>query len=282
MRIKALLIPQRTKGNVSIVGSYRDKKTDKEMYLMMSGKKVVTTLEETDRVYQYTFEEGFPLTLNLDNEDFQEKAVIQFWKNHPLVFTDGYINPNLIAQQFKFEIKEEKVQNEFNELVSRLECIGQVSSMNYAEQVNLAFALGSNPRDMSPMEVYLHLVGLTLNGIAIARKDYVKNYLSIRANERIATVYANKAIAYKLIEKDGPVYKIAGRNAGTTVDAVVATILADTDMFENYIKPEVDRMEKDELSQMETIGSTELELPEELKDLIPVVTASAKKKAGTR
>lgn len=282
MRIKALLIPQRTKGNVSIVGSYRDKKTDKEMYLMMSGKKVVTTLEETDRVYQYTFEEGFPLTLNLDNEDFQEKAVIQFWKNHPLVFTDGYTNPNLIAQQFKFEIKEEKVQNEFNELVSRLECIGQVSSMNYAEQVNLAFALGSNPRDMSPMEVYLHLVGLTLNGIAIARKDYVKNYLSIRANERIATVYANKAIAYKLIEKDGPVYKIAGRNAGTTVDAVVATILADTDMFENYIKPEVDRMEKDELSQMETIGSTELELPEELKDLIPVVTASAKKKAGTR
>jgi len=59
MRIKALLIPQRTKGNVSIVGSYRDKKTDKEMYLMMSGKKVVTMLEESDRVYQYTFEEGF-------------------------------------------------------------------------------------------------------------------------------------------------------------------------------------------------------------------------------
>jgi hypothetical protein len=265
---------------VSIVGSYRDKKTDKEMYLMMSGKKVVTTLEETDRVYQYTFEEGFPLTLNLDNEDFQEKSVIQFWKNHPLVFTDGYTNPNLIAQQFKFEIKEERIQNEFNELVERLECIGQVSNMNYAEQMNLAFALGSNPRDMSPMEVYLHLVGLTLNGIAIARKDYVKNYLSIRANERIATVYANKAIAYRLIEKDGPVYKIAGRNAGTTIDAVVATILADTDMFENYIKPEVDRMEKDELSQMETIGSVVLELPEELKDLIPVLSAANKKKAG--
>jgi hypothetical protein len=280
MRIKALLIPQRTKGNVSIVGSYRDKKTDKEMYLMMSGKKVVTTLEETDRVYQYTFEEGFPLTLNLDNEDFQEKSVIQFWKNHPLVFTDGYTNPNLIAQQFKFEIKEERIQNEFDELVERLECIGQVSNMNYAEQMNLAFALGSNPRDMSPMEVYLHLVGLTLNGIAIARKDYVKNYLSIRANERIATVYANKAIAYRLIEKDGPVYKIAGRNAGTTIDAVVATILADTDMFENYIKPEVDRMEKDELSQMETIGSVVLELPEELKDLIPVLSAANKKKAG--
>ena len=280
MRIKALLIPQRTKGNVSIVGSYRDKKTDKEMYLMMSGKKVVTMLEESDRVYQYTFEEGFPLTLNLDNEDFQEKAVIQFWKNHPLVFTDGYVNPNLIAQQFKFEIKEERIQNEFNELIGRLECIGQVSSMSYEEQMNLAFALGSNPRNMSAMEVYLHLVGLTLNGIAIARKDYVKNYLGVRSNERSATVYANKAITYGIVEKDGPVFKVGGRNAGTSVDSVVAAMLSDVDMFENYVKPEVDRMEKAEMVETKTNIEDSLELPSELKDLIPVVTASAKKRAG--
>lgn len=268
MRIKALLIPQRTKGNVSIVGSYRDKSTDREVFLMMSGKKVVTILNETDRVFQYTFEEGFPLTLNFDSERFEEKAVIDFWKNHPLVFSDGYNNPNLISQQFKFEIKEEKIQTEYNELVGRLECIGQVSNMTYAEQLNLAFALGSDPRDMSPMEVYLHLVGLTLNGIAIARKDYVKNFLSVRANERIATVYANKAIAYKIIEKDGPVYKIAGRNAGTTIDAVVAMILSDGDLFENYIKPEVDKLDADNIGGIDTLNP--LDLPEEIRNLLPV------------
>lgn len=276
MRIKALLIPQRTKGNVSIVGSYRDKLTDKELYLMMSGKKVVTTLNETDRVFQYTFEEGFPLTLSLDNEDFQEQTVIDFWKNHPLVFSDGYNNPNLISQQFKFEIKEEKIQSEYTELLGRLECIGQVSNMTYAEQLNLAFALGSDPRTMSPMEVYLHLVGLTLNGIAIARKDYVKNFLSVRSNERIATVYANKAITYKIIEKDGPVYKIAGRNAGTTMDAVVAMILSDVDMFTNYIKPEVDKYDKNELMKFDTLNP--IELPDEIKNLLPVSSALEKKK----
>jgi hypothetical protein len=276
MRIKALLIPQRTKGNVSIVGSYRDKFTDKEMYLMMSGKKVVTTLNENDRVFQYTFEEGFPLTLSFDNEKFEEQAVIEFWKNHPLVFSDGYNNPNLISQQFKFEIKEEKVQSEYNELLGRLECIGHVSNMTYQEHINLAFALGSDPREMSPMEVYLHLVGLTLNGIAIARKDYVKNFLSIRANERIATVYANKALAYKVIDKEGSVYKIAGRNAGTTIDAVVAMILSDVDLFENYIKPEVDKMDAKPSLMSPTIDP--LELPDEIKNLIPVSSVNDKRK----
>jgi hypothetical protein len=124
------------------------------------------------------------------------------------------------------------------------------------------------------------LVGLTLNGIAIARKDYVKNYLSVRSNERSATVYANKAITYGIVEKDGPVFKIGGRNAGTSVDSVVAAMLSDTDMFDNYVKPEVDRMEKAEMVESKTNIEESLELPSELKDLIPVVTASAKKRAG--
>jgi len=277
MRIKALIIPQRTKGNISIVGSYRDKSTDKEMFLMASGKKVVTTLNENDRVFQYTFEEGFPLTLSFDSDRFEEQAVIEFWKKHPLVFSDGYDNPNLISQQFKFEIKEEKIQTEFTELLNRLQCIGQVSNMTYQEQMNLAFALGSDPREMSPMEVYLHLIGLTLNGIAIARKDYVKTYLSVRANERIATVYANKAMAYKIIQKDGPVYKIGGRNAGTTMDAVVAMLLADTDTFENYIKPEVDKYDASETLKLDTVDP--LDLPEEIKNLLPVTGANDKRKA---
>jgi len=276
MRIKALLIPQRTRGNVSIVGSYRDKVTDKEVFLMMSGKKVVSTLNESDRVFHYTFEEGYPLTLTFDDERFEEQAVIEFWKNHPLVYSDGYNNPNLISQQFKFEIKEEKVQTEYNELIARLECVSQVSNMTHQEQINLCFALGSDPREMSSKEVYLHLIGLTMNGIAIARKDYVKSFLTVRSAERIATVYANKAIAYKLIAKEGSVYKVAGRNAGMTVDAVVAMILADTELFENYIKPEVDKIDAKPSLSAPTIDP--LELPEEIKNLIPVSSVNDKRR----
>jgi hypothetical protein len=276
MRIKAQLIPQRTRGNISIVGSYRDKKTDKELYLLHSGKKVVTNLEENERVFQYSFESGYPLTLSFDFEDFQDKTVVEFWKNHPLVKTEGYENPNLVSEQFVFEIKEEKVRVEFESLTSKLNCVSIVSSMTDKERRDLTFSLGSDPRGMSTKEVYVHLIGLTLNGIAIAKRESVFVYKKVRSEERLATIYANKSVQLGIVKQEGVVYKVGGRNLGTTIDAVISTILADNELFENYIKPEVDRIEKDELSQIETLGK-ELELPKELENLIPAISATEKK-----
>ena len=275
MRIKAQLIPQRTRGNISIVGSYRDKKNDKELFLLHTGKKVVSHIEENERVFQYSFESGYPLTLNFDEEDFQDKSVIEFWKNHPLVFTEGYTNPNLVSEQFTFEIKEEKVRVEYEALLSKLECVSIVSSMTDKERRDLVFALGSDPRGMSLKEVYIHLIGLTLSGIAIAKRDSVFVFRKVRGEERVATIYANKAVQLGIVKQEGVVYKIGGRNLGTTIDAVVSAIIADAELFENYIKPEVDRLEKDELSQIETIG--ELELPKGFENLIPAITAAEKK-----
>jgi hypothetical protein len=276
MRIKAQLIPQRTRGNISIVGSYRDKKTDKELFLLHSGKKVVTHLEENERVFQYSFESGYPLTLSFDEEDFQDKTVIEFWKNHPLVKTEGYTNSNLVSEQFVFEIKEERIRVEYESLVSKLNCVSTVSNMTDRERRDLVFALGSDPRGMTAKEVYIHLVGLTLNGIAIAKRETVFVFKKVRSEERVATIYANKAVQLGIVKQEGVVYKIGGRNLGTTIDSVVSTIIADAELFENYIKPEVDRLEKDELYQIETIGQ-ELELPKELENLIPAINAAAKK-----
>lgn len=275
MRIKAQLIPQRTRGNISIVGSYRDKKTDKELFLLHTGKKVVSHLEENERVFQYSFEAGYPLTLSFDEEDFQDKSVIDFWKNHPLVKTEGYVNPNLVSEQFTFEIKEERVKVEYDSLLSKLECVSIITTMTDKERRDLTFALGSDPRNMSSKEVYIHLIGLTLNGIGIAKRDSVFIFKKVRSEERVATIYANKAIQLGIVKQEGVVYKIGGRNLGTTVDAVVSAILADQELFENYIKPEVDRIEKDELSQIETVE--DLKLPAELENLIPALTASEKK-----
>ena len=275
MRIKAQLIPQRTRGNISIVGSYRDKKNDKELFLLYSGKKVVSHVEENERIFQYSFESGYPLTLSFDDEDFSDKSVIEFWKNHPLVFTEGYSNPNLVSEQFTFEIKEERVKVEYEALLSKLECVSIVSSMTDKERRDLVFALGSDPRGMSLKEVYIHLIGLTLNGVAIAKRDSVFVFRKVRGEERVATIYANKAVQLGIVRQEGVVYKIGGRNLGTTIDAVVSAIIADAELFENYIKPEVDRLEKDELSQIETIG--ELELPKGFENLIPSITAAEKK-----
>ena len=282
MRIKAQLIPQRTRGIITIVGSYRDRKTDKELYLLANGKKVVSQLEEGDRVFQHSFESGFPLSLSFDETDFSDKAVIEFWKNHPLVYTAGYKNHNFVAEQFVFEVKEERVRVDYETLMSKLECVSNVAIMSELERRDLTFALGSDPRGMSSKEVFVHLIGLTLNGIAIAKRDLVSTFLQVRSTERIATVYANKAIHFEIVKKEGVVYKVGGRNLGGTVDSVISAILADTELFENYIKPEVDRIEKDELEQIETIGDTPLDIPEEILNLLPVTSATEKRSAGKR
>lgn len=276
MRIKAHIIPQRTRGSITIVGSYRDRKTDKEKFLLSNGKKVVTALEEKDRVFQHTFESGYPLTFNFDESDFQDAAVIEFWKNHPLIKTEGYDNPNFVAEQFVFEIKEEKIRVEHEALMSKLKAVHIMSVMTDKERRDLTFALGSDPRNMSSKEVYLHLIGLTLSGIGIAKRDSVFVFNQVRGAERIATIYANKAVRLGIVKQEGVIYKVGGRNLGTSVDAVISAILADNELFENYIKPEVDRVEKDELAQMETVG--ELEIPKELENLIPAITANEKKK----
>ena len=271
--IQARLIPQRVRGTATLVGSYKDRKTDKELNLLSNGKKVVNLLAEKDRVFQHTFEEGYPLTITLDETDFQEKTVIEFWKNHPLVETDGYNNPNFVSPQFVFEIKSERIRVEHEVLLDKLLTVSVITSMDEQERRDLVFALGSDPREMNSMEVFNHLIGLTLNGIGIAKRKEVKLFSRVKGIEKDASVYANKAVQYNIVKKEGSVYKISGRTLGTDIDSVVSMIMSDSELFENYIKPEVDKHESD------MIQPEKLDIPEEIKELLPVESATRKRVA---
>jgi uncharacterized membrane protein YvbJ len=152
--------------------------------------------------------------------------------------------------------------------------------MSYQEQYNLMFAIGGDPRDMEPMELYLALVGLNLNGLGVAKKADVKRHVSIQGLEKIASIYANKAIKYGIVTRDQSVYKIGGRNAGTSIDSVIALVCADSDLFENYIKPEVDKLDQEEVTKFKE--KEILDLPEEIKNLIPVSVIGEKRKVGRK
>lgn len=271
--IQARLIPQRVRGTATLVGSYKDKKTDKELNLLSNGKKVVNLLAEKDRVFQHTFEDGYPLSITLDETDFQEKTVIDFWKNHPLIETEGYENPNLVSPQFVFEIKSERIRVEHEVLLDKLLTVSIITSMDEQERRNLVFALGSDPREMNSIEVFNHLIGLTLNGIGIAKRKEVKLFSRVKGIEKDASVYANKAVQYNIVTKEGSVYKISGRTLGTDIDSVISMIMSDSELFENYIKPEVDKHESN------MIQPDKLDIPEEIKDLLPIESATRKRVA---
>lgn len=284
------ITPIRKRGTVTITGSYYVAKTGKQLNLLASGDRVVSSLSEGDRIFQHVCESGQPLVLKLDPDNREQAAIIQFWKNHPLIVTAGYDNPNLMNPSFEFEIHDERVNVDYDALVSKLRCVQIVSTMSLRERQNLAFALGSDPREMTAREVYIHLIGLTLEGIAIAKRDQVFNFMSVRGAEKAATVYAQKAIRYGIIIKDGSIYKVGGRNLGGSVDSVIAAILADEQLFENYIQPEVDKRDKDELSQAAPIEDPLLNgLPEGVAELLPKgvveslpVTSSKEKKEAAK
>ena len=130
------------------------------------------------------------------------------------------------------------------------------------------------------MELYLALVGLNLNGLGVAKKAEVKRHISIQGLEKVATIYANKAIKYGIVTRDQSVYKIGGRNAGTSIDSVIALVCADADLFENYIKPEVEKLDNQEVTKFRE--KEILDLPEEIKNLIPVSVMGEKKKVGRK
>lgn len=276
------IIPLRKRGSVTITGSYVDSKTGRHVYLIADGRKVVGQLDQGDRIFQHTFENGMPLTVKFDDSEYGDQQIINFWKNHPLVQTAGYVNPNIMLPTFEFEIRNERVKVDYDAVVSKLKCVQTVSQMNVRERRDLCFALGSDPRDMNDMEIYVHLIGLTLDGIAIAKRDQVSKFTAVRKVEQAATIYANKAIKYGIVIRDGAVYRVGGRNLGGSVDSVIATLLADEEFFDNYIRIEVDRIDKDELAQAELIDDPLLAgLPEGLAELLPV-NSSLEKKAAAR
>lgn len=267
MRVEVLIYPKKAKGNVTIVGSYRDTKIDRDVYLISGGKKVATYLEEKDRVFNHTFEAGLPFGFTYETEDPKEVAVLDFWKNHPLIETEGHDNYNLIREEFELVEKSEQIRVEYEELVGKIKVLSKINNMTLKGMYDLCFALGGDPRDMEPREIYLYLVGSELDGIALVDYEETEEFLSIRKNERDAEVYANKAIAYGIVKKEGSVYKIGGRNVGMDVDGVVSMILSDKELFENYIKPEVDK--KDRVVEEESVIDVKISIPEEPQTQAP-------------
>jgi len=280
MRKKYRIVPRRKNGNISIIGSYKDKRTDKELFLISGGKKVVSTIDEKDKIYSYVFENGMHLELSYDPSDFKDQSVIDFWKNHPLIETEGYENPNLVMTEFELEIKDEIIDYQYNLLIDEIKCVAEIIKMTEQQRRDLTFALGYDPREMSNKEVFINLIGIDLDGYAIDDMSLVMDYLSIKGVEKNATIYANKAIVYNIIRKEGSVYKIAGRNAGTTVDSVISFLIADSDVFENYIKPEVDKLDNN--PDAKALNIDPLDLPEEIQNLIPATEDKRKRQTRTK
>ena len=244
MRKEVLIYSNKERGNITLFGSYKDNKNDRDLYLLAGGKKVVTNLDLSERLFSYTFEAEGSYSFSYDEDTPQDLAVLDFWKNHPLVSTEGYENPNFVKEEFYLVEKDEQIRVAFEELESKLSVVAKINGMSPQKQYDMVFAMGGDARGMSPREVYLHIIGESLDGLALNEFERTQDFMNINMNEKEALIYANKAIQYNIIKMEGSVYKIGGKNAGMDIDSVVSFLLADDEMYRNYIKPQVDKKDK--------------------------------------
>jgi len=238
-------------GTRTLTGSYLDA-SGKAHYLVDNGRKVVSNIEDNQKAWNKVFTKGEEISIEVDT---LKSKVVEFFKNHPLVQTKGYMNKNLTQPLFELEIKEEIVEAEYSTVTAKLEMIGRINTMEIAQMRELMYALGGNPTGMKPKEVYTSLIGTDFNGLALANVNHTAKFFELRSEEFEANIYAQKAIRLGVVTREGSVYKIADRNAGIDLNSVVATLLADGQLFTGFVKPECDKRESS------AYGSKSEELP---------------------
>lgn len=260
------LIPTR-KGESVLPSSYMGK-DEVTHYLVANGKKVVVQLLADHKTHIFRSMNGRPIEITIE-DNASGNAVLNWLKNHPVVYTDGHHNPNATgAHTFELSIKQEKVIVDFERLTTKLKVLSIINSMDPEAIYDMAFAIGGNPQGMDMKELYLYMVGVNLDGKAMAFANDVLNLGKITNREREAKTFAQKAINYGIVDKVDGVFKVAGNTAGRTINDVVALLMGNSDLYENFVKPEVGKFDKDAHKVVKTFNMDDIR--EQVIDVIPV------------
>jgi len=240
---KLIIDPIIPKGSFTLPGEYRDKATRKNLYLVSDGKAVITDYEFDDhRVHNIVITDGQPVTVEYDEKNKKELAVVDFFKNHPLCSTEGHSNPNFARGIFRVHLSHEKTDIEIDKLERNIEIALKVLSMSFENKHELAFALGLDPRGLTHRELTVRLIGANLTGASyIDTKTFDIFYNGIESNKK-AMVYAQKAIKAGIISYNNGYFSVGGRTIGAIEKDVVDLCLSDKEFFSGFIVPEVDRI----------------------------------------
>ena len=279
---KITLIPASRKGGYLFTGSYLDKKTNTTRFLVQKADNtfdVVTNVGSDQRVFKHNFVNGSAYSFDVDTGLADGKEVVLFFKNHPFVFCPGHENHNAQSPLLELVIADEKINNEFSDLMERLEIVHEVLNMDFDQKEDLCWALQIDPSNMSEKEMIVQLLGANLSGAAIQNRGAAIAYRKMREQERIATIYANKAIKHGIANNEHNVFTIAGQNCGPNVQTMTAVFLSNDDLYRNYVVPEIDRIEKELKRKNKTTLLDAKEISPTAREILP---ATAGKGRGKR
>ena len=270
--IRKLLLSARTpKSTYTLQGSYYDKLTRKHLYCVENGKRVVSDFEHDGSYKQFDIllNDSAIYTLEYDDSNPYELAVVDFYMNHPLVFTEAHENPNLINALFSCVQQHKIVETEVTHMSENLDIALKCLALSFEEKHDLAFALGIDARSLTHKELVSRLIGPNLTGEAVARKNVFNHFYESIGADRMTKVYAQKAITLGIIKLENGFYRVGGRTLGSSERDVIDMCHSDKDFFYGFIKSEVDKeisAPSDKLDDMSKGDVTEL-VAEKIQDV---------------
>ncbi len=243
--IRKILLSARTpKGTHTLQGSYYDKASRKHLYCVENGKRVVSDFEFDASLKQFDvlLDNAAIYTLEYDDSNAYELAVVDFYMNHPLVQTEGHQNINLINGLFTCVLQHKIVDNEVSNLNENMDVALKCLALSFEEKADLAYALGIDARGLTHKELVSRLIGPNLTGDAITRKNVFVHFYESADTDRKVKVYAQKAITLGIIKLENGYYRVGGRTLGSNERDVIDMCQSDKDFFYGFIKVEVDKV----------------------------------------
>lgn len=240
---KILLSSKSPKGTYTLQGSYYDKVSRKHLYVVENGKRVISDFENDGSYKQFDvlLSDGAIYTLEYDDTNKYELAVVDFYLNHPLVMTANHENPNFLNPLFTCVLQHKLIDNEIENLNENLDVALKCLDLSFEEKHDLAFALGIDARGLTHRELVSRLIGSNLAGEAITRKNVFNHYYHSIDSDRKVRVYVNKAISLGIIKIENGYFRVGGRTVGSQERDVIDFCNSDKEFFYGFLVPEVDK-----------------------------------------
>lgn len=258
-------------------GKYYDKEKGQTITLL-NNYGVVTSdrvLAANETVWIQWFKTNAPtFVLTWDDEKENGKKIaewVKYLKRHDNIKCDG--NTNAVkAPQFKLVDSRQVYVERADAIKTKLAVGNLINNMRASQLMEVAYFTGANPIGKTTEQIFAELCDFDLGKCMVNPARFLAEW---KAPDRSHTVYAKKAVTLEIIKLDNGVYKFNNASIGGTHDEIVVFLKNNPDLYDNYIKKQVQAEDRLPVSINEDI------LVSDILDKKPKTESTSTKKTET-
>jgi len=217
--------------------------------------------DKNNRSLEYSYETDEKLQNAIDKKI--QMSVIDFWKNHPMVTTNGKSVPGVTKHpMFDIVNANDKSLGELKRWKEILSVANKINELNYQDKVNIAYYFGENPQSLTENELIMRLANFE-TGICISEGEidsFLRIWVRNEDSDKDMIVNARKALNYNIIEEkssDGKnSYYLGETFLGTCFPDILSYCKREEKIYQDYIVRQVNDKENVKGAKKEAVKSS--------------------------